>query len=145
MPPKDPQPYLTTTPWNKYSMREFPRDQDLPLCPSPACRRAKACIAAHDNIYCRRTHLSVVEMRLKKGLAAHAEKRPEKRWNLRDARARALMYELQASEIEKNNGNLTDRWKAGEFDHLYGKYSPRGVLKIPPKKQYVEKRRRPPK
>ena len=34
---------------------------------------------------------------------------------------------------------LTRRWKAGEFDHLYGPWRARGALMKPPPKIYVEK------
>ena len=34
---------------------------------------------------------------------------------------------------------MTERWKAGEFDHLYGPYAPKGVLMKAPPKIYVER------
>ena len=36
------------------------------------------------------------------------------------------------------NEEMTARWKAGEFDHLYGPYTPKGVLIKAPQKVYVE-------
>ena len=36
------------------------------------------------------------------------------------------------------NEEMTARWGAGEFDHLYGPYRPKGVLMKPPPKIYVE-------
>jgi hypothetical protein len=37
---------------------------------------------------------------------------------------------------------MTGRWQAGEFDHLYGPYAPKGVLMNPPPKIYVERSER---
>ena len=54
---------------------ESGRQKPLPSCPSLRCRRAKACLAAHDNLYCQRTHFS----------PAVAEK-----WLRRDPRRREL-------------------------------------------------------
>jgi hypothetical protein len=34
---------------------------------------------------------------------------------------------------------MTERWQAGEFDHLYGPYAPKGVLMKAPPKIYVER------
>ena len=42
--------------------------------------------------------------------------------------------ELRLAHHEK----MTARWKAGEFDDTYGKYSAKGVLMKPPPKVYVE-------
>jgi hypothetical protein len=33
---------------------------------------------------------------------------------------------------------MTAQWKAGAFDGLYGKYTPKGVVLTPPPKVYVE-------
>ena len=119
---------------------ERPRQKPLPACPSLRCRRAKACLAAHDNLYCQRTHFS----------PAVAEK-----WLRRDPRRRELdavppvmdpdslsermerINELAAIEGRKPP-KMTARWKAGEFDALYGPYGARGVLLRPPPKTYVE-------
>jgi hypothetical protein len=37
-----------------------------------------------------------------------------------------------------HTAEMTERWKAGEFDHLYGPYRPKGVLMKPPPKIYVD-------
>jgi hypothetical protein len=34
---------------------------------------------------------------------------------------------------------MTERWRAGEFNHLYGPYAPKGVLMKAPPKIYVER------
>ena len=44
------------------------------------------------------------------------------------------MSELRLAHHEK----MTARWKAGEFDDIYGKYTAKGVLMNPPPKEYVE-------
>ena len=33
---------------------------------------------------------------------------------------------------------MTARWKAGEFDHLFGPYKASGVWLKPPERSYVE-------
>ena len=35
----------------------------LDACPSPRCRRRKACVDAHDGLYCQRTHFSPTQIR----------------------------------------------------------------------------------
>ncbi len=42
---------------------------------------------------------------------------------------------IQRAQLAK----MTARWKAGEFDHLYGPYRAKGVLLKPPPKTYVER------
>jgi hypothetical protein len=43
--------------------------------------------------------------------------------------------EIRHAHYEK----MAERWKAGEFDQLYGPYKPCGVLLKPPPKVYVER------
>ena len=44
------------------------------------------------------------------------------------------------AEIQKAQAaEMTGRWKAGEFDQLYGPYRAKGVLMKPPPKMYVER------
>ena len=43
--------------------------------------------------------------------------------------------EIRHAHYEK----MVARWKAGEFDQLYGPYKPKGVLLKPPPKTYVER------
>ena len=139
-PAAPPRPYFSTAPWAGFTRHDRPRQKPLPSCPSLRCRRAKACLAAHDNLYCQRTHFS----------PAVAEK-----WLRRDPRRRELdavppvMDPDSLSErMERINelaavrraqtAKMTARWKAGEFDALYGPYRARGVLLSPPPKTYVE-------
>ena len=139
-PAEAPRPYLSQHPWAGFTKHDRRRDQPLPACPSKHCRRAKACLAAHDNLYCQRTHFSPAKIRklwavsdLGRALAAlpvadcdDLEGRKE-----RIIRAR----EIRHAQYEK----MVARWKAGEFDHLYGPYRAKGVLLKPPPKAYVER------
>ena len=43
------------------------------------------------------------------------------------------------AELRKeHHAEMTARWKASEFDHLYGKYASRGVVMKPPPRIYVD-------
>ncbi|MEO6608046.1 MAG: hypothetical protein ABIN69_06215 [Aestuariivirga sp.] len=42
----------------------------------------------------------------------------------------------QLEERKARHDSLVARWKAGEFDALYGKWSARGVLLKPPEKAF---------
>jgi hypothetical protein len=135
------RPYLSRQPWAGFTKHDLPRQQPLPVCPSPRCRRAKDCLAAHDNLYCQRTHFPPALKR---------------RWLRRDPRQRELdavppvmdphsltermerINELAAIQ-RAQAARMTARWKAGEFDQLYGPYRAKGVLLEPPPKVYVER------
>ena len=52
------------------------------------------------------------------------------------ARIKRLMDITTIRLMQKTE--MTERWQAGEFDHLYGPYAPKGVLMKPPPKVYVE-------
>jgi hypothetical protein len=135
-----PRPRVSLEPWAGFTRHDCPRDNPLPSCPSPHCRRAKACLAAHDSLYCQRTHFSPAE---------------QKKWNSRDPFQRELDRvppvidpDDLAERMERINqlatiqraraAEMTGRWKAGELDHLYGPYRPKGALLKPPPKVYVE-------
>jgi len=135
------RPYLSQQPWAGFTKHDWRRDRPLPVCPSKHCRRAKTCLAAHDNLYCQRTHFSPPRIRklwaesaLGRALAAippaagsdDLEGRKE-----RIIRGKEIRYAYR----EK----MTARWKAGEFDQLYGPYRAKGVLLKPPPKAYVER------
>ena len=140
-PPRALRPRVSLEPWMGFTCHDCPREIPLPSCPSPHCRRAKACLAAHDNLYCRRTHFSPDE---------------QKKWNSRDPYQRELdrvppvidpddltermeRINLLAAIQRAQEAEMTGRWKAGEFDLLYGPYRPKGVLLKPPPKIYVER------
>ncbi len=58
-----PTSYRSLTPWDGFTPRDKPRKTPLAVCPHTACRRAKACIRATEDLYCQRTHLSASETR----------------------------------------------------------------------------------
>mgnify|MGYP000936655860 CR=1 FL=1 len=131
--PRTPKPYLTTTPWQLFTPRERKRAAVLTQCPSARCRRAKACVDAHDNIYCQRSHKSVAEARGGKRVAVKPL-----RLTLAAVRAKLAETDIMLADAEARQALMTERWKSGEFDALYGKYNARGVLKVPPVRQYTE-------
>ena len=53
-----PEAFLSPTPWHGFGRGDVKRVQPLDVCPDARCRRAKACIAAQDDLFCQRTHLS---------------------------------------------------------------------------------------
>jgi hypothetical protein len=124
--------YYSRSPWCGYTNRERPRAVALPVCPSARCRRAKACIDAIDKLYCRRTHESPPKQPTSR--AGKTGKRISDSALLDYANHLKILAEKQ----QDRHDDMTERWKAGEFDHLYGKYSSKGVLKVPPPKVYVE-------
>jgi hypothetical protein len=129
---KNPAPYVTREPWLGFTPRERLRISPLRLCPSTKCRRAKACVDAHDDLYCQRTHQGVPQ--------------PHKAQPARSARG-FTSTELAVIR-EKNDERLAEvaamkrlmvaKWKAGAFDALYGKFRQHGVWKHPPQRQYTE-------
>jgi hypothetical protein len=140
LPLPKPRPHVSQEPWLGFTPHDCPRGIPLPICPSPRCRRAKACVAAHNTLYCQRTHFSPAE---------------QKKWERRDphqcavdavppvadygnlmARTKRLIDIASIRLMQKKE--MTARWGAGEFDHLYGPYRPKGVLMKPPPKIYVE-------
>ena len=135
MPP--PKPYLTTTPWTLFTLRERKRANPLHRCPSAKCRRAKACVDAHDQLYCQRSHESVACHRARTGITLRVPDDVEE-WSMEEVTARREQSDLMLAEVQAKQRELTQRWKAGEFDALYGKFKPQGVLKHPPDRQYTE-------
>ncbi|MBG1231396.1 hypothetical protein [Aestuariivirga litoralis] len=130
--PKIHRPYLTHAPWAGYTSREHARAEPLAQCPNARCRRLQHCVAAHDDLYCQRTHISHAEYL--DGLPPHEPmivNSPEL------MEIYKLEMEAQAADRLDAFKRLQARWKAGEFDALYGKYSARGVLKHPPEKRFV--------
>ena len=135
-----PKPFYSQTPWAGFARGDAPRAQALPMCADARCRRAKLCHAAHAGLFCQRTHFSPAE---KKKFDAPAQRAFDNKFpahpknaplDLREERVMAILAQrkLEAQEMQA-------RWKAGEFDGLYGKYKAAGVLLKPPPKIYVEK------
>jgi hypothetical protein len=136
----EPCPRVTHEPWSGYTRHDAPREVALPLCPAPRCRRARQCAAAHDELYCQRTHFSKPEQvkwqrnhPLRRALDAVPEVIDPTDLTERMERVAEL-----AGIKRGYAANMTKRWKAGEFDALYGKYTARGVIKTPPPKIYVD-------
>ena len=134
--------YRSASPWAGFTSHDKPRSRPLPVCPHLRCRRDKACSAAHDGLYCWRTYFSpaeIAEMQPKDPLAQAIAVLPTAgdRWDFEGRGERIKQAaELRLAHQEK----MTARWKAGIFDDLFGKYSPRGVLMNPPPKAYVDLR-----
>ncbi len=122
-------PKLTHAPWAGYTAREHKRPEALARCPSPRCKRLKLCVAAHNDLYCQRTHMSHV---------AFLEMQPRRPAFSDDLE---LRREQMVDQIENNRAAQQDmimRWKAGALDHLYGKHKPGGVVLKPPPRIYQE-------
>lgn len=126
---REPKPYLSHAPWAGFSPHDHPRDEALPTCPSARCQRLKRCVAVHKGLYCQRTHHSHAEHMT--GLPRPA--RLDDPGNL-ELRRERLVEQLE--ERKARHDALVARWKSGEFDGLYGKWSARGVLMRPPPKEF---------
>jgi hypothetical protein len=135
-----PKPFYSKTPWAGFARGCAPRAEALPVCADARCRRAKLCHAAHAGLFCQRTHFSPAE---KKKFDAPAQRAFDEKFpahpknaplDLREERVMAILEQrtLEAQEMQA-------RWKAGEFDGLYGRYKAAGLLLKPPPKIYVEK------
>ena len=139
-PPKTPRPHVSRQPWLGFTRHESPRGAPLPACPSPRCRRAKACLAANDNLYCQRTHFSPLEQKKRRRRDPHQralDAVPEVA-DPHDLEERLERIAELAAIRREQGAEMTARWKAGEFDQLYGPYRSKGVLMKPPPKVYVE-------
>ena len=134
-----PKPFYSQTPWAGFARGDAPRDVALHVCPDQRCRRAKLCHAAHAGLFCQRTHFSPAE---KKKFDAPAQRTFAKKFPVYPQNAPKEVRELRMQGIlahrKSQQQELQGRWKAGEFDELYGKWRARGALMKPPPKQYVE-------
>jgi len=133
-------PYLSREPWWGFTSHDLPREKPLARCPSPLCRRARQCRAAHDGLYCQRTHFSppeIEKMREQSPLAKAIAAVPPVA-DADDLEARLDRANMIASLRKDHHAEMTARWQAGEFDHLYGKYAAKGRLMTPPPKAYRE-------
>jgi hypothetical protein len=130
--PKPPAPpKLSDAPWLGYTSREHLRDRPLRSCSSPRCKRVKSCVAAHDDLYCQRTHWSHAQyLKMQPPNPDFIESTD---LEFRREQMLAIIEKRMAKQREKIN-----LWKAGAFDDLYGKYKRYGVLKYPPEKRFVE-------
>jgi hypothetical protein len=131
------EPYITTTPWLPFTLRERKRAQILARCPSAACRRAKACVDAHDDLYCQRSHESVAE--------ARRHFKPDPKFatlplnpTFDQVQAHVIVTDTRLAEAKARTQDMRQKWKSGIFDGLYGKFRADGVWKHPPDRQYTE-------
>ncbi len=135
-----PAPVLSCRPWAGFTARDMPREEPLPRCPSPRCRRARACIAAIDNLYCLRTHYSLHEQR-RRNAGSSLQRELDSVPAVVDAgslSARMVRIAELAVIRGSHDGEMLARWKSGVLDHLYGKYRQGGVVLKPPPRSYVE-------
>ena len=112
----------------------------LATCPSPRCRRAKACIAAVDNLYCLRTHHSLEELN---AIRAQSELKKDLDTVMpvvdpTDLRERVERITEIAAIRRAYEARQLERWKSGAFDHLYGPYRSGGAALSAPSKAYVD-------
>ena len=133
-------PIVTRRPWAGFNGHDMARAEPLPCCPVPRCRRAKACIAALDNLYCQRTHHSLAEQRrlraqdpLQQELDSVPEADDPNDLNARVERIAALAHIRRAHDAD-----MLVRWKAGALNHLHGPYKASGVVLKPPPRAYAE-------
>ena len=133
-------PRVTLTPWAGFTAHQSPRRQPLSVCPAARCRRAKACIAALDDLYCQRTHHSLDELRrldaespLRRELDAVPPVIDEADLSERMERIAALAHIRRA-----HDSYMLRLWKAGALDQAHGPFRARGVVLKPPLKRYVE-------
>jgi hypothetical protein len=98
-------------------------------------------VAAHDNLYCQRTHFSPAEQKKRERGDPHQRAvdavPPVADHGNMMARTKRLIDIAAIRLMQKSE--MKERWAAGEFDHLYGPYRPKGVLLKPPPKIYVER------
>ena len=134
------RPRVSKAPWFGFTKHDWPRDVALDRCPSALCRRSKACLAAYDELYCRRTHHSPKEIKLLlqgTELTQALDMVPRLSKHADDEERELHAHDI--SNIRQNYQDaMTARWKAGEFDHVFGPYHPRGVMLKPLQKIYVE-------
>jgi hypothetical protein len=144
------KPLLTLHPWSGFGPYDKRRDHPLSICPSPACRRAKACIRATEDSFCQRTHFTPVEIRAQArsqsgGQSGKTVSMPRlgAKPSAKQLAAYRIMTDHLLEDIEVHNAQMLARWKKGELDHLYGKYSPKGIVLQPPPRAYVESKSPP--
>jgi hypothetical protein len=140
--PKVAKARVSHMPWTGYSRHDAPRENPLPVCPSAACRRAKLCLAAHDNLYCQRTHFSPAEQEERQRLDPLRLELNEVPpvMDPKSLTERAERISTLSAIRRAHDARMTARWKAGEFDGVYGPYKAKGVVLSPPPKIYVEAR-----
>ena len=134
------KPIVSRQPWTGFTGHDMARAEPLPRCPTHRCRRAKACIAALDNLYCQRTHHSLAEQRL-----LHAQNPVQQELDSvpeaddhDDLNARVERIAALAQIRRAHDAHMLGLWKAGALSHLHGPFKPAGVVLKPPPRAYVE-------
>jgi hypothetical protein len=91
-------------------------------------------------LYCQRTHFSPTEQKKRERRRTHqraiAAIPPAQADSPISDRLKLLIGRSVIRLVQ--SAEMTERWKAGEFDHLYGPYTSKGVLLKAPPKVYVE-------
>ncbi len=135
----EPRPFLSKAPWAGFARGDMKRDHALVRCPIGRCVRAKACVAAHKHLFCQRTHFSPGE---KVKFTAAEQRELNKRFPLLPEGAGGELRTQRLQDIlayrRQQQDKMVARWKAGEFDGLYGKFRARGVVMKPPPRLYFE-------
>jgi hypothetical protein len=132
--------FVSNRPWAGFTAHDSPRPEPLPRCPNARCRRAKACIAALDNLYCLRTHHSLAEqqrLRAASELTRELQFVPEvtDKDSLTERAERIAAF----AEIRRSHdARMLAKWRAGEFDKRFGPWRRDGVVMKPPPRSYVE-------
>ncbi len=127
-------------PWSRFSADEFPRENPLPRCPDPKCRRAKACLSAHKGLFCQRTHFTIREGKIRTpktetGKYIDAITMPPTGAGL-DLH---MTYIKEISGLRKVEQKQMEKiWRAGGYDKAFGPYTAKGFMRGPPAKHYVE-------
>ena len=143
----DAAPFVSLKPWAGFTAHDMKRTEPLRCCPNARCRRAKACIAALDNLYCQRTHHPLAEQRRRHAqspLRRELDNVPEVDDGA-DLAARVERIAALAQIRRAHDADMLGQWKAGALSHLYGPYRPSGVVLNPPSRFYVEMTGDPPK
>jgi hypothetical protein len=134
-----PMPFLSKAPWAGFARGCAPRQDPLPRCPNPRCFRGKTCAAAHKGLFCQRTHFSPAE---KIKFQRDEQRELDERFPVLPEGAGGELRTQRLQDIlayrKQQQAKMTARWKAGEFDGLYGKWQARGVLMTPPPRDYIE-------
>ena len=137
-PPREPR--HSKSPWWGFSKHDIARTEPLASCPSARCCRARQCLAAIDGLYCLRTHHNRFEQQWLRKLHpltrrfAEVPKVKDKRDHMALARRSEKIMEIR-NAFERE---MTERWKSGGLDTLYGKWSPKGALLNPPKREFED-------
>ncbi len=143
---RDAAPFVSLRPWAGFTAHQSPRALPLPVCPSPRCRRARACIAALDDLYCQRTHHGLDELRrqrlnspLQRELDSVLPVLDETDLSERMERIAALA-EIRRAYVAR----MLALWKAGGLGPGFHKFRSAGVIMRPPLKTYAESASKPP-